>query len=168
VVKYSRRLHKAMLLAAFAALFVLIGSAYCQSGTIEYDQAKGGFVVMPKGKDSIGSADRMVWHFNSAAEVISINIHGEIRIFNTLVGVDTLAAIEVLGRWEPKPPEPPKGRCPECNKLGWKSTVEMQMLLMTPAVYYGPPRWNEDGNFINPSPHRGTSYKCSKGHEWTE
>jgi len=32
--KYSRRLHGALILTAFALLFAVIGSAYCQSGTI--------------------------------------------------------------------------------------------------------------------------------------
>ena len=59
----------------------------------------------------------------------------------------------------------PKGRCPECRKLGLRSTVTRGASMSDLA--YRPVWWDEDGKM-----HGGnavsTSYSCSQGHEWSE
>lgn len=181
--KYSQRLHRALIIAAFAALFAVIGSAYCQSGTIEYDQAKYAamdssdyiiFKELPKSIDSIGTfsigadTSRSVTFLSDyRVKVITLNIYGEVIIFNTVIYVDTLAAKEVFGKYELRPVEK-KGRCPECNRLRWKSRVwEDVSLVSVPAVYI-PPSWDEDGNSIVNLTGYVRRFHCARGHEWTE
>ena len=176
--KYSRKLHGALILAAFALLFAVIGSAYSQSGTIEYDKTKyaamdsSGYIIfkeLPKGIDSIGADKSRSVTFLSdyRVKVITLNIYGEVIIFNTVIYVDTLAAKEVFGRYELRPVEK-KGRCPECNRLRWKSKVwEDVSLVSIPAIYISP-SWDEDGNPTINLTGYVRRFHCSRGHEWTE
>ena len=61
----------------------------------------------------------------------------------------------------------PKGRCPECRKLGLRSTVTMGMG-MVDAVYR-PIWWDEDGRIQSGGGSSYvTSYSCSQGHYWAE
>ena len=58
-------------------------------------------------------------------------------------------------------------KCEECVKEGKTSCVYPGMsstTLLAWQTYY-----DEDGKFVNDNPNRTTtSYKCSRGHSWTE
>lgn len=57
-------------------------------------------------------------------------------------------------------------KCPECEKLGIKSTVRHNGGLTTLVSYF--PYYDEDGEYHDHDPNRNTFFfECSEGHEFT-
>ena len=58
-------------------------------------------------------------------------------------------------------------KCPECVKVGERST--MQSLGGSTTLMGWAPHWDKDGASHSHDPNRHTSrYHCSRGHHWAE
>jgi hypothetical protein len=61
------------------------------------------------------------------------------------------------------------GICPVCKKEGQKSTVTVGTCTST-LMFCGSGYYDEQGDFVPPSDcnHTSCSYRCSRGHEFTD
>ena len=59
--------------------------------------------------------------------------------------------------------------CPECQKLGLKSSITITSITSTSA-WCGDGGWDENGNYVSPPDCNKTTiyYQCSNGHTWCE